>query len=130
MLLFLEEYFVDFSAKNAAIRAGYSPRIAAQYGYHLLRHPGIAPEVAKRLGGLRTGIGIGRDEALLRLAALVRDPATPVEQRVRILLFVLKRSWPGPFRRPMDAGEPASAVRPLPGRPPPPGNLCWFRPGR
>jgi hypothetical protein len=102
MLLFLEEYFVDFSAKNAAIRAGYSPRIAPQYGYRLLRHPDIAQEVAKRLGTLRTGIGIGRDEALLRLGTIARDPATPVEERVRILLFVLKRSWPGPFpTRPM-----------------------------
>ena len=39
---FAAEYLVDFNAKEAAIRAGYSPRCAKQTAYKMLRWPAVA----------------------------------------------------------------------------------------
>ena len=48
---FTREYCVDYNATQAAIRAGYSPKTAAEQGYDLLRKPQIAAEV-KRLSNV------------------------------------------------------------------------------
>ncbi|HHK2359298.1 TPA: terminase small subunit, partial [Pseudomonas aeruginosa] len=40
--LFVEEYLVDLNATQAAIRAGYAPKRAAEMGYELLRVPEVA----------------------------------------------------------------------------------------
>ena len=57
-ILFVEEYLVDLSATQAAIRAGYSPRTAASIGNENLRKPEIKVAIsdAKRARSLRTGI--------------------------------------------------------------------------
>ena len=47
-LRFIEEYLVDNNAKQAAIRAGYSPRSARERGCRLLQHPEIKERI--RLG--------------------------------------------------------------------------------
>ena len=44
---FVDEYLVDLNATQAAIRAGYSPNVAAEQGYDNLRKPHIAEAVAK-----------------------------------------------------------------------------------
>jgi phage terminase small subunit len=44
---FCEEYLVDLNAKQAAIRAGYSPNAAAEQGYENLIKPHVAAEIAK-----------------------------------------------------------------------------------
>ena len=38
---FAEEYVIDYDAKAAAIRAGYSPNAAAETGYTLRKHIGV-----------------------------------------------------------------------------------------
>jgi phage terminase small subunit len=45
---FVDEYMIDLNATQAAIRAGYSERTAAETGYENLRKPQIADEIAKR----------------------------------------------------------------------------------
>ena len=89
---FVEEYFVDFNATRAAIRAGYSRRMAKQHGWCLLRHAAVAPEIAKRIGKLRWRLGIGVDEGIVRLSEIARDQATPVGLRVKILWFMVDRA--------------------------------------
>lgn len=44
---FVEEYLVDLNATQAAIRAGYSEKTAAETGYENLRKPQIAEAIAK-----------------------------------------------------------------------------------
>ncbi len=92
MMRFIEEYFVDFNATQAAIRAGYSPRMAKQHGWLLLRHAAVAPEIAKRVGKLRWRLGIGVDEGILRLSHIARDKRTPARLRVKILIFMVDRA--------------------------------------
>lgn len=50
---FIQEYLVDENATQAAIRAGYSRKTAAQIGYENLRKPYIKEEIA----ALRADIG-------------------------------------------------------------------------
>ena len=45
---FVEEYLVDGSGRQAAIRAGYSARSAQQIGSNLLRKPKVAEALAAR----------------------------------------------------------------------------------
>ncbi|HCF4311780.1 TPA: terminase small subunit, partial [Pseudomonas aeruginosa] len=40
--LFVDEYLIDLNATQAAIRAGYSTRRAAEIGYQLLQRPEVA----------------------------------------------------------------------------------------
>ncbi|MGG6860027.1 UNVERIFIED_CONTAM: terminase small subunit, partial [Pseudomonas aeruginosa] len=47
--LFVEEYLVDLNATQAAIRAGYAPKRAAEMGYELLRIPEVAEAIAQAM---------------------------------------------------------------------------------
>ena len=44
---FVEEYFVDLNATQAAIRAGYREKAAAEIGYEKLTKPHIAEAIAE-----------------------------------------------------------------------------------
>lgn len=67
---FVDEYLIDFNATQAAIRAGYSKKSAAEIGYENLRKPHIAAAIerAKRERAERAGM-----TADLQLADLLRD---------------------------------------------------------
>lgn len=70
---FIEEYTVDFSATQAAIRAGYSEKTAGQIGYQLLQKPSISEAIEERLDRL----AMSADEALKRLADWGRGSPAP-----------------------------------------------------
>ncbi len=59
---FVEEYLVDLNATQAAIRAGYSPRRASEFGYSLLQKNTVqaAIEAAQRARSARTGVTADR----------------------------------------------------------------------
>ena len=44
---FVEEYLIDLNATQAAIRAGYSPKTAAEQGSQLLSKPRSADAISK-----------------------------------------------------------------------------------
>jgi len=46
---FVAEYLVDLNATQAAMRAGYSRRTAAEQGARLTKHPQVAAAIAKAL---------------------------------------------------------------------------------
>ena len=48
---FVEEYLVDLSATQAAIRAGYSPQTAEQISYQLLQKTSVSLAVQEGLPG-------------------------------------------------------------------------------
>jgi hypothetical protein len=75
---FVEEYLVDLNAKQAAIRAGYSPKTAEVQGCRLLRNVQVAAAIQRaqaerceayrgdrRHGGRRTRKGGLREHARL-----------------------------------------------------------------
>ena len=106
---FVEEYLIELNAKEAAIRAGYSPKTAKQKGYALLKIPKIyaAIKAAKKARSERTEIN--QDEVLQELhhlafsnladivewgpdGATIKDSAdlTPEQQRCVLEVTVTK----------------------------------------
>lgn len=66
---FIEEYFIDFNATQAALRAGYSENTARSIGSENLSKPDIAKAISQRLDELK----MKADEALILLANQARS---------------------------------------------------------
>ena len=66
---FIEEYFIDLNATQAAIRAGYSEKTAQQMGSENLSKPVIREAIDKRLDELK----MSADEAMILLANQARS---------------------------------------------------------
>ena len=67
---FVEEYLVDLNAKQAAIRAGYSPRTAEVQGSRLLSHAKVQRAVTARVAERSKRTEVAADRALLEIARI------------------------------------------------------------
>ena len=67
---FVDEYLIDLNATQAAIRAGYSARTAAEMGYENLRKPQIVTAIAEARKSQQTRTLITADRVLLEVARL------------------------------------------------------------
>lgn len=67
-LAFINEYFKDFNATQAAIRAGYSEKTAYNIGWENVRKREIADVISRRFQEL----AMSADEVLNRLADIAR----------------------------------------------------------
>ena len=65
---FVDEYLVDLSATGAAIRAGYSPRGAAQAGHRLLQEPAIKDALAAAVAERSRRTHVTADRVVRELA--------------------------------------------------------------
>lgn len=68
--LFVAEYLVTRNAREAAEKAGYSPRRAKQTGSELLRKPHIAQAIATADAERRERLGVDGDWIVDRLVAV------------------------------------------------------------
>jgi phage terminase small subunit len=74
---FVDEYLIDLSAKDAAIRAGFAPRSAANTGAALLRHGPVQDAVRRAMAARSVRVGISQDRVLQHLGAQVfGDPSS------------------------------------------------------
>ncbi|HIE1640231.1 terminase small subunit [Pseudomonas aeruginosa] len=64
---FVEEYLVDLNATQAAIRADYSVRRAAEIGYELLRVPEVAEAIAQAMAERSKRTEVSADYVVRRL---------------------------------------------------------------
>ena len=67
---FVEEYLVDLNATDAARRAGYSAKAAAQMGYENLMKPHIAAEIQEAMNRRSERVEITADMVLRELGKL------------------------------------------------------------
>jgi phage terminase small subunit len=67
---FVEEYLVDLNAKQAAIRAGYSPKTAEAQGSRLLRHVKVQRALTARMAARSQRTEIAADRTLLEIARI------------------------------------------------------------
>lgn len=67
---FVREYLVDLNAKQAAIRAGYSPRSAEVEGSRLLKHAKVSAAIARERREIANRTGITPERVLTELAKL------------------------------------------------------------
>lgn len=70
---FAAEYLVDLNAKQAAIRAGYSPRTAHAQGCRLLNDADVAAAIQAAMGARAERVQLESDEVLRQLRAIVRS---------------------------------------------------------
>lgn len=72
--LFADEYMIDLDAKNAAIRAGYSPKTAAKASEWIRPDNPVKPklraEIDKRLAERSRRTGVTADRVLMELAKI------------------------------------------------------------
>lgn len=102
---FVEEYLVDFNAKQAAIRAGYSPRSAESQGSRLLSNRKVSRAIEERMAELSRRTGVTAERIVRELAriafldpteladmddATIRDDAT-ADDRAAIAAVKVKR---------------------------------------
>jgi phage terminase small subunit len=67
---FVEEYLVDLNAKQAAIRAGYSPKTAEAQGSRLLSNVKVHRVIAARMAERSKRTEVAADRTLLEIARL------------------------------------------------------------
>lgn len=73
---FVSEYIIDLNAKQAAIRAGYSPKGAEPQASRLLSNAKIQIEIAKAMEDRGKRTGITQDRVLAELSAIAFAKAT------------------------------------------------------
>lgn len=65
--LFVDEYLLDLNATQAAIRAGYSTRRAAEIGYQLLQRPEVAQAIQAAMAERSKRTEVEADYVIRRL---------------------------------------------------------------
>ena len=73
---FVSEYIIDLNAKQAAIRAGYSPKKAEVQASRLLSLVKVQTEIAKAMEDREKRTGITQDRVLAELSAIAFAKAT------------------------------------------------------
>lgn len=67
---FVEEYLIDLNGKQAAIRAGYSPRSAEVTASKMLRNAKVSCAISKAMAERSKRIGINQERVLRELARI------------------------------------------------------------
>lgn len=73
---FVSEYIIDLNAKQAAIRAGYSPKTAEVQASRLLSLVKVQTEITKAMEDRGKRTGITQDRVLAELSAIAFAKAT------------------------------------------------------
>jgi phage terminase small subunit len=68
--LFVAEYLIDLNGKQAAIRAGFSPRTATEIACKTLSRPAVAAALAREQAKRFAAIDFSADDVLRELAAI------------------------------------------------------------
>lgn len=85
---FVQEYLVDLNGTQAAIRAGYSAKSAAEQAHHLLRHPHIQDAVEEAKRKLQDKLEINAERVIQKLATIaMADPRELVQNKVSCCRF-------------------------------------------
>lgn len=99
---FVDEYLLDLNAKQAAIRAGYSPRTAESQGARLLSHAKVSAAIAEAVANRSRKTGVDADWVLKRLAEEVEaDVADLYDDAGKVRPI---REWPAVWRKGLVAG--------------------------
>lgn len=93
---FVDEYLVDLNGTQAAIRAGYSAKTAAEQSYDLLRRPHIAAAVATGQAALQDRTQVTAARVIQEIAMIAfADPRELVETKVGCC----RHCWGKDFKR-------------------------------
>lgn len=76
MAAFVDEYFVDFVAYKAILRAGYKTKYPEKMASELMLHPLVKQEIEKRQNERREKLELTADYVLQKLQRIVEDTET------------------------------------------------------
>lgn len=82
--IFVREYMTDWNGTQAAIRAGYSAKSAAQTAWSLLRKPKVREAIEALASARARRLGIDADELMRIWAAIVTLDANEISQLRRV----------------------------------------------
>ena len=71
---FCDEYLACLNAKQAAIKAGYSKKTAAQMGQENLNKPYLREYIDEQLARYEESLIVSREELLRYMSSVVRGP--------------------------------------------------------
>ena len=103
--LFVEEYPKDLNAKQAAIRAGYSPRTAEQMGYQLLQKTSVSLTIQEAFQARSERTEITADMVVQGLLAEARDHDEGSSHSARVAAWAHLGKHLGMFHEPERASE-------------------------
>lgn len=86
---FCDEYLIDLNGRQAAIRAGYSPKGATKAAYRLLRREDVRACIRRRIEEKESRLIAKQDEVLAYLSGVMRRET----REQAILLRKRKRSY-------------------------------------
>ena len=95
---FVDEYLLDLNGKQAAIRAGYSPKTAEVLASQTLRNPKVQAALAEAMAARAQRVELTQDTVLRELALLAQSDVTH---------YVIDQEGNVALR----AGAPAGAMR-------------------
>ncbi|KJE27183.1 terminase small subunit [Geobacillus kaustophilus] len=85
---FADEYLIDLNATQAAIRAGYSPRSAAEQASRLLKNAKVRAYIDERMAELSKRTGVNQERIIRELARIAfLDPTQLVNMDSAELLY-------------------------------------------
>ena len=99
--LFCNEYIVDFNAKQAPIRAGYSKNSATEIGYDCLRLPHVSERIADLQSERMLRVKIDADYVLNRLKSI--DEMDLIDILTEDMALKPISEWPEVWRRTLTA---------------------------
>jgi phage terminase small subunit len=67
---FVAEYLIDLNATQAAVRAGYSPKVAYRQGFENLRKPQVAAALTEAMAQRAARVQFDQDSVLREIALL------------------------------------------------------------
>src|SRR6516164_6163801 len=67
---FVAEYLIDLNATQAAVRAGYSPKVAYRQGFENLRKPQVEAALAAAMAARAQRVELSADAVLREIALL------------------------------------------------------------
>lgn len=89
---FVEEYLIDLNATQAAIRAGYSEKTAAEIGFENLRKPQIAEVIAKSRQKTANKLEITRERVLEEIASIAFEQIKDADPELNLPSYSDKNS--------------------------------------
>ena len=81
--IFIREYLTDFNAKQAAIRAGYSPKTAHSIGAENLTKPEIQEALQKAISERNSKLIADREQRQIFWTRIMLDEAENMKYRLR-----------------------------------------------
>ena len=94
---FAEEYVIDLSVRDAALRSGYTPTHARCTGVQLLKNPNVNALIQSKIDKHAKDVGFRRVDAVIMLLDICKDASTRKSDAIKAIdLLCRMHGWHAP----------------------------------